>query len=190
MPILAREPDCFPGDLFDRVLTPRADGWTAGRQWWLVYTRARREKDLVRRLVTLRVPTYCPTLGRRTRASSGRVREAFVPLFPGYVFLFGSAEERHSGLTTNCISTISPVDDQDRLARELDGIRRLIESNRPILPEERIGPGARVRVTSGPLRGQEGILVERRGKRHLLIVVELLRRGASVEIDECDVEAI
>jgi transcriptional antiterminator RfaH len=194
MPILAREPDCFPDDLFDGRLDglPAAgsDRPEAGRRWWLAYARSRREKDLARRLASLGVPVYCPTVGKRTRSPAGRVREAFLPLFPGYVFLFGSPDERQAALKTNCVSSISTVEDQTRLTRELGAIRRLLASDRPVLPEERIEPGAPVRVTSGPLRGQEGTLVERLGKRRLLIVVELLRRGASVEIDECDIEAI
>ena len=47
MPILKREPDCYPPDLLDSAFEE-----AVGRdeRWWLVYTQSRREKDLMRRL--------------------------------------------------------------------------------------------------------------------------------------------
>ncbi|MGC1272872.1 MAG: transcription termination/antitermination NusG family protein [Planctomycetaceae bacterium] len=191
MPILAREPDCFPPDLFDSLAADdlggeaRCDG-----RWWVARTQSRREKDLMRRLGASGVSFYCPVIGRRTRAPSGRIRESFVPLFSGYVFLHGSEEARLAALTTNCTASILAVDDQDRLIRELSQIRQLLASNLPIAPEEKLEAGRPVRVVTGPLRGQEGVVIERLGKRRLLVTVELLQRGASVDLDECDVEPI
>jgi transcription antitermination factor NusG len=186
MPILAREPDCHPADLLEAADRPPRDN----RRWWLVYTQSRREKDFMRRLIANALSFYCPVVSRRTRAPSGRVRESFVPLFPGYVFLYGTTDDRVTALTTNCTSSVSAVGDQDGLVRELGAIRRLLASNLPIMPEERLERGMPVRVVSGPLRGQEGVVIERLGKRRLLIGVELLQRGASVDLDECDVQPI
>lgn len=187
MPILHHEPDCYPGDLFE---IDRRDQDDAHRSWWLIYTRSRREKELMRRLHAACVPFYGPMISRRTRSPSGRVRESFVPLFPGYVFLHGSEDERRTALTTNCVSTISPVPDEARLAGELAGVAKLIASNVPITPEQRLEAGMPVRVSSGPLKGQEGVVIERRGKRRLLVAVDLLQQGASVDIDECDVQPL
>lgn len=187
MPILAREPACFPEDLFDSLWHDRGDSDSC---WWLLYTRSRREKDLMRRLVAQNVPFFCPLIGRRTRSPSGRIQESHVPLFPGYVFLHGGEDERRVSLATNCVSRTMPILDQDRLTAELSRIRQLIDSDVAIMPEDRLGPGVEVRVTSGPLRGQEGIVIERRGRRRLLVAVDLLQRGASVDLDECDVERI
>ena len=196
MPLLAREPDCFPPDLFERVIAPAprqaidptteaGDGGLD--RWWVVRTLSRREKDLMRRLAASDVAFYTPIITRRTRAASGRVRESYVPLFPGYVFLHGNEDARRTALTTNCTASILVVDDQDRLLYELRQIRQLLDSKRPIMPEEKLERGQAVRVVTGPLRGQEGIVIERLGKRRLLVTVELLQRGASVDLDECDV---
>lgn len=187
MPILAREPDCFPADLFDSLDERRR---TLEAQWWISYTRSRREKDFMRRLVATQTAFYCPVIGKRSRSPSGRVRESFVLLFPGYVFLFGNEEDRQTALATDCVTWINPVGDQERLTRELAQIQNLIASNVPITPEEKIETGNPVRVLSGPLRGQSGIVIERRGKRRLLVSVDLLQQGASVDLDECDVQAL
>lgn len=187
MPLLAREIDCHPSDLLEQVAARQHGGDV---RWWVVYTRSRREKDLMRRLVASRQSFYCPIISRRSRASSGRIRTSFVPLFPGYVFLFGDEEDRLAALTTNCVSWADPVADGERLTREIGRIRSLIAANVPITPEERLETGIPVRVTTGPLRGQEGVVIERRGKRRLLVSVDLLQQGASVDLDECDVQPL
>lgn len=187
MPILSRQPDCYPNDLFHTEQLPSDD---LSRHWWLIYTRSRREKELMRRLHSARVPFYGPTIGKRQRSPSGRIRESFVPLFSGYVFMHGSEEERRTALTSNCISTITPVADEDRLFTELAGIARLIATKIPITPEQRLQPGQQVRVASGPLKGQMGIVIDRRGKRRLLVAIDLLQQGASVDLDECDVQPL
>lgn len=191
MPILTREPDCYPGDLFDRLdESGRCRDGQSDDRWWVARTQSRREKELMRRLGVTGVSFYGPVVGRRSRAPSGRIRESFVPLFPGYVFLRGTETGRLAALMTNCTASILAVDDQARLTRELMQIRQLLASNLPIAPEEKLERGRPVRVVTGPLRGQEGVVIERLGKRRLLITVELLQRGASVDLDECDVEPV
>jgi transcription antitermination factor NusG len=210
MPLLAREPDCYPSDLFDRLAEtplPSDSESTDGvipctpvslpgvepqerDRWWVVRTLSRREKDLMRRLTAADVAYYTPIITRRSRSASGRVRASFVPLFSGYVFLHGTEDDRRAALTTNCIASILAVEDQCRLLGELLQIRKLLDSDRPITPEEKLVRGQAVRVVTGPLRGQEGVVIERLGKRRLLVTVELLQRGASVDLDECDVEPI
>ncbi len=193
MPILAHEPDCFPQDLFDSPPVSsgsESDDDSSVRLWRLVYSRSRREKDLSRRLGACGVPFYCPTISHRSRSPSGRIREAWVPLFPGYLFVYGTAEDRVAALATNCVSSIVTVADAELLVKELGAIRRLIASQAPITAEDRLEPGDLVKVVSGALQGVEGVVIERRGRRRLLVAVGLMQRGASADLDECDVERI
>jgi transcription antitermination factor NusG len=187
MPLLAREIDCYPDELLHSDATPSQ---LSDVRWWIAYTRSRREKDLMRRLFASRKSFYCPIVSKRSRASTGRIRTSFVPLFPGYVFLYGSEDDRLAAYMTNCVAWANPVADDERLVRELRQIRFLIESNVPITPEERLETGIPVRVMTGPLRGQEGVVIERRGRRRLLVSVDLLQQGASVDLDECDVQPL
>lgn len=60
MPILAREPDCYPVNLFD------SDGRShAGSAWWVFHALARREKKLLRELRANRLTCCCPQIVRR-----------------------------------------------------------------------------------------------------------------------------
>jgi transcriptional antiterminator RfaH len=180
MPILSAEPDLFPATLL-------ADE-TPTESWWLIYTLARREKDLMRRLRALDIAHYGPLLRRRNRSAAGRVRESYVPLFPSYVFLRGDDAARQQALTTKCVSRALPVPDGARLVLDLRQIHRLLASDAPLEPETRIEPGCRVRVRSGSMLGMEGTVVKRRGRDWLVVVVEFLQQGVSVLLEDFQVE--
>lgn len=185
MPTLALEPDLFPPDLLDGALDWENDG-----TWWVLYTRSRQEKELMRRLHSKEIPFYGPLVERRSRTPAGRCRTAYIPLFSNYVFMFGNAEQRYEALGTNCVSRDIAVANSPDLVYDLQQLRRLIQSGEPLTPEARIGPGVRVRVRSGPLLGQEGIVLQRRGETRLLVAVRFLQQGASVLVDECDLERL
>jgi transcriptional antiterminator RfaH len=123
-------------------------------------------------------------LVRKTSVSRGRKRMSLVPLFGGYLFLYGSEDERVRTLTTNRISRILTVEDPDQLAFDLRQLRQLIASNAPLTVESRLGPGQRVRVRSGAFAGLEGAVLKRRGETRLLVSINFLQQGASVEIDD------
>ena len=184
MPILSKEPDIFPTDLFSSPAT------NCSRAWWVLYTLSRREKDLSRRLRKLQIPHYAPVVKRRTRSAAGRVRESFIPLFPGYVFVAAGEEQRYQAVTTNCVSRCLPVSDTAQLVHDLRQIQQLVQSDAPLTPEERIVPGTRVRVCSGPLLGLEGFVQQRRGQRRLVVAIEFLQQGASVLIEDWQLENI
>ena len=59
----------------------------------------------------------------------------------------------------------------------------MIRSGLPIQPWPFLKLGQKVRVTSGPLRGVDGILVEFRKTWQVIVSVELLQRSVAAEID-------
>lgn len=159
-------------------------------RWHVVYTRARREKVLAHCLYGMRIPFYCPLIAHRTRAPSGRIRRYSIPLFSSYLFMFGTSAMRESALQTNHISHILTVPDEAELCNDLRRIRHLIESGVPISLEQRMPAGACVRVRRGPLKGLEGMVLQRRTETRLIVLVNFLQQGASVLVDMCDVERI
>lgn len=186
MTVLAREPDLYPEDLLDRVecdVPPE-------HVWWAIYCRPQHEKQLMRRLRPLEVPFYSPLVARRTRAPSGRVRTAYVPLFPGYVFIHGDVSHRYAALTTSCVSRWLPVSDGGLLTHDLRQIHRLIEIGAPLTAEARLAPGVRVQIRSGPFLGFEGTVLRRDKETRLLVAVNFLKQGASVLLEDCQVERL
>ncbi|MFM9058551.1 MAG: hypothetical protein ACKOSQ_05460 [Planctomycetaceae bacterium] len=73
---------------------------------------------------------------------------------------------------------------------DLRSIKRLIDTDQPLSPEARLDPGQAVRVRSGPLIGLEGTVVRRRGTERLVVAVRFLNQGASIELEDVDLEPI
>jgi transcription antitermination factor NusG len=177
----------YPANLFD---VSEAD-LTIGdeRRWWAVYTRSRQEKVFSRQLAARQVPHYLPLIEHKY-VTRGREHTAQVPLFPGYVFLYCSKQERYYGGAAGRISRIINVTDGGQLRAELVQIYRLIQSGAPLAVEQPLTPGNSVRVRSGPMEGLFGTVTEQRGETRLLISVTMLGLAASVEVEESLLERI
>jgi len=184
MPILASEPSLFP----DNLLTDFTTG-PSERRWWAVYTRSRMEKSLARQLLAMEVPFYLPLIPKTNRIA-GRTVKSLLPLFGGYLFMYGNDEERIRALETNRVAHLWQSTQVDEMTRDLQNVQTLIESGVPLTPEGRLQSGDRVRVKSGLLMGLEGVVVSRRGEDRLLIAVNFLQQGVSIQISDFQVEPI
>ena len=182
MPILPYESDVYPDTVLD---SPPTDA-----RWWAAYTLARREKVFMERLRKFNVPFYGPLIKRTTRSPSGRVGTAFVPLFPGYVFLCGNEEQRAEAFKTKCVVRIIEAPDKTELLFDLRQIQQLIASDAPLSPEARLSKGMKVRIRSGPLSGIEGEVIKRRRKDTLFVAVHFLQQGVSVALGDYETERI
>jgi hypothetical protein len=178
MPLLALEPSIYPEQLFDQPQSPPAEGAC----WWVLCTKPRTEKCLARKLLDREVAFYLPLCTRRWTSGKRRLT-SHLPLFPGYVFLFGGPEARLEALKTNLLTQVLPVVDQDQLHADLVRVHRLQASGAPLTPEDRLSPGARVCITQGAFTGLEGKLLRRDGELRFLVEVQLLQRGVSLVIE-------
>jgi len=184
MPILALETSIYPEDLLDDFTTEESD-----RCWWAIYTKARQEKAVARSLLAYEIPFYLPLVGKDQYIRGRRVR-SHLPLFDGYLFLYGSDEDRVRTLTTNRISRILPVSEEEELVSDLGHLRDLIESDAPLTVERQLTRGDRVRVKSGALKGVEGEIIRRENGTRLLVAVNYMEQGVSIEIDDFMVERV
>ena len=107
MPILSSEPSRFPSNLFDAEIQDASES-----RWWAILTKTRQEKALGRQLLAQQIAFFLP-LVEKDRLIRGRRVRSFLPVFNGYVFLFGTVEERVDALRTNRISQVLEVPDQN-----------------------------------------------------------------------------
>jgi transcription antitermination factor NusG len=180
MPVLSVEPYVFPHDLFVHALQMPTPGQA---RWWVLHTRPRAEKALVRKLLRRQSSFFLPLCPRRFR-SRGRWLCSYLPLFPGYVFLYGDHEERLLALETGQVVRCLDVPAQDRLAADLERVHRLMTTGAPLAPEHQLATGALVEVTAGPFAGLQGKVLHQRGAWRLLVEVDFLQRGVSVELED------
>lgn len=184
MPILAPEPSLFPANLLTEV------GRTVnGRRWWVMYTKSRQEKALVRALGAQQVPHYLPLVSRELLVR-GRPVASHVPVFPSYVFVYGNPIEREQCLKTNRVCQVLPVPNGEELCEDLANVQTMIEAGCPLTVESRLEPGHWVRVRSGPLEGLEGAILQRKRQTRLIVAVRMLQQGVSVEINDFLVEPV
>jgi transcription antitermination factor NusG len=174
MPLLKREREFFPDDLFDMSASETP--------WWVAHTFSRQDKALARHLLQLEIPFYLPYREHRARRS-GRTLYSYLPLFPGYVFCRGSSLQRLSALRSNLIVKLLEVSDQALLARELLQLRQLKESGAEMVPYVDLVPGESVCVREGPFKGYTGVVLRSQGRVRLLVSISMLKQVVAVEFE-------
>ncbi len=166
----------------DRAARPQAS-------WYVLHTRSRQEKILASELAARRIDNYLP-LVRRVRHYGDRKAVVEEPLFPGYVFLFGSLDEAYEADRTKRVANIIRVPDQRRLEWELSNIRLALSADAPLDPYPHLVRGVRVEVRGGPFQGLQGIIEDKGKECRLILQVDVLGRAVSLEIDSAYVQPI
>src|ERR1051326_3002143 len=171
MPLLRKEAEIFPEDLFDGVAQP----------WWVAHVRARHEKMLARELLDRAVPFYVPQIEQEKRRG-GRTFRSFLPLFSGYVFFCGADGARGVVRRRPAVVSVLDVEDQELLTSELAQIRKLQLAGASLRPYVEYVPGDVVRVREGAFAGYKGVVVRTKGTQRLIVQVSTLRQLVAVEL--------
>jgi len=175
------EPQIIPTHAIDAATEERLP-------WFAVWTRSRHEQVVREQLQKKHVDVFLPTVTRWSRWKD-RKKKIDWPLFPGYCFARFDPRERLPILT--CTGVVSIISFESEPApipeHEIDGIRRLIESDLAFDPCPMIREGMMVEVAHGPLKGVIGRLVRKSEKARLIHSVDLIGQGVSVEVDAADV---
>lgn len=137
----------------------------------------------------MRVTHYLP-LVRRQRVYGARKAVVEEPLFAGYVFLFGSADQAYQADRTKRVANIIRVTDQRRLEWELTNIKLALSHNAPLDPYPHLVKGVRVEVRSGPFQGLQGIIEDRAKNSRLILQVDVLGSAVTLEIHGAMVEPV
>ena len=162
--------------------------------WYVVHVRSRHEFSVAERLVKLGIDAFLPIVERLSRWKDRKKLIAF-PLFPGYLFvnmannnIMKLAVLKTPGVVRFIVLT--PGEPEPIPAEQILTLKRLVESKESLDPYPYLKEGNKVKIKNGPLAGVEGILVERKGMHHLVISVDILRQGVSVQVEASSVEAL
>lgn len=158
--------------------------------WYAVYTRANHEKSVACQLRLRSLESFLPLYERTSHWQDRRVKIQ-VPLFSGYVFVRMALEEKLRVLQTPgvvCLVGFSgvPVALSDT---EMEALRRSLIGMLRAEPCPYLRVGRRVRLTSGPLQGLEGVLVKKKGGWRFVVSIDLIQRSIAVEVDAMNVAA-
>lgn len=164
--------------------TPAFFGPVAGphQRWFVLHTHSRQEKALAETLDARGLRCYLPMV-RAVRFYGHRRRVTDRPLFPSYLFLWGTMDSTYFAVATKRVARVLPVPDQTGLTHELAHIRLALQGQATLDPFPFLRVGRRVRVTAGPLRGVEGIVHARPTETRLVLCVQTLGQAVATEID-------
>jgi transcriptional antiterminator RfaH len=165
-----------------------ATGLDSGR-WWVLHTRPRQEKAVARDLHALNVNYFLP-LVNQMRYYGRRKTAVELPLFPGYVFLRGSAEDAWTLDRAGRLAQIIEVYDQSLMDGALQSIQQVIAIGQPLDPHPYLREGMWVEVRSGPLKGVQGVIERKKRRSRLVLQIEVLGQATSLEIDGSLLEPI
>jgi transcription antitermination factor NusG len=156
-------------------------------EWTCLRTKPRSEKAFAAWLAGRDAAHFLPTQERITK-SHRRVRRTSAPLFPGYLFVAGDKTKADfRGAPWLVDVAPSTPQQRQRLHGELWRLHRALVSGSPLEIVRELLPGETVEVVSGAMKGTVGSF-QRWGKQGRLVLwVEMLGAGASVEIDEASV---
>jgi transcription antitermination factor NusG len=155
--------------------------------WFVAHTRPRCEKKLAqyaeREGLIVTLPYF-----RSVHKYRGKTVTFEKPLFPSYVFFRMESIHRQRVYQSDYVANLLDVRDQALFEKQLGAVLQALETNLEIRLAPEIGPGKRVRITSGPLRGVEGWVEERYGMTTVLLRVDFISRAAAVKVEAHELE--
>jgi transcription antitermination factor NusG len=166
--------------------------------WYVCTTLPRGEKIADRGLRKLRIEHYLPTINK-TRQWSDRKKVMEFPLFNGYIFILeniGASRIRKRVLQAPKIAYFVqkdgiPVIVPDSVIRSLMILTSQWNEQFELENEDinsQLKEGDPIRIINGPLRGVAGTLIRKKNFPRIVVFVEAIGQGVSLEVDLHTVE--
>lgn len=160
-------------------------------QWFAAYTASRHEKHVSAQLAERRVESFLP-LYQTVHNWKNRTRARLeLPLFPSYVFVRIPPGEKGAVLQVpGVLSLVGSKKEAWALPDfEIEALRAGLGQRRPE-PHPYLVVGDRVRITSGPLAGMEGVLAKKKNGLRVVLTLEHIMKSVSVEVGLDEVEPV
>jgi transcriptional antiterminator NusG len=162
-------------------------------QWYALYTRSHCEQLVCNQLIAKGFAVFLPQMQVWSRRGGHR-HQISMPMFPSYLFLH-HVMDKNSCIEVRKVRGLVRIlgERWDRLSvipdSEIEAVQRVLCAELPTFSHPYLRNGQRVRIAHGPLTGVEGILVQSKPTKGLLVLsIELLRRSIAVEVDATAVE--
>jgi transcription antitermination factor NusG len=160
-------------------------------RWYVLYVRSHCERTTEQCLKGKGYQAFSPFY-QILRKRTDRTKQLELPLFPSYVFCCFDANKRLPILTTPGVVAVvgagnipEPVE-----LSEIQSVRMVAESGRPVQPWPFLRQGQRVRIDAGPLSGTEGTLLRVKDELRLVVSITLLQRSMAVVLDQDSVRPL
>jgi transcription antitermination factor NusG len=164
---------------------------TNSQHWFAAYTVSRHEKRVSQYFTAHNIESFLPLYRSPRRWNNGCNVEVEQPLFPNYIFVRVSREERIRVLRIPGVLSFVGTGSTPAVLPDFE-----IESLRSGLQQRKFEPhpylvvGERARIKVGPLAGMEGVLVRKKNNLRVVLTVNLIMQSVAVEVEADDLEAI
>lgn len=154
-------------------------------EWYAFIVRPRHERHVSESLRTNGYVQFLP-VNRVRRVWADRIKTVEFPLFPGYIFCESALKEIRRIISTPGIIDVIRSGNHPLPAQrsEIEDLQIALRNGLRMEASFAAKPirGERIRIATGPLHGLSGMLVQFRGRAHLVLSVELLNRSILVEL--------
>jgi transcription antitermination factor NusG len=161
---------------------------TGSGPWYALWTHSHCEQLVQEQLHQKGLSAFLPRVDVWSRRRGVR-RLIKTPMFPSYLFLQHPMDKDTYLAVIRARGLVRVLGERwDRLAEipqgEMEAIQRIDAACCRVLPFPYLKEGQRVRIARGPLAGVEGLLVESRPNKGLLVLsVHLLQRSVAMSVD-------
>ena len=158
-------------------------------RWYAIYTCANRERRVACEMEARGVENFLPVYHSQRRWKDRRVNLE-LPLFPGYVFARLALREKLRVLQIAGVAHMVSFSGQPAALpdEQINTLRDALNRQARVEPHPFLQVGRRVRITSGPFAGLEGILTRRKSQLRVVVSLELIQRSIAAEVDAADIE--
>jgi transcriptional antiterminator RfaH len=157
--------------------------------WFAVFCKPRQERRALEHLINQGFDGYLPLAHNPFQRRRGRQAAGAEPLFPRYLFLHAVPGKHNLAAVRSTRGALdlvrtgpAPVVVPDAI---VEGLRRREDPETGLITLQPVAlvKGDRVRVFDGPFAGAEGVLQERSGEARSLVLLEVLGRQTTLEVD-------
>lgn len=161
-------------------------------KWYVFYTAPRAEKVVQRELELRGYDAYLP-LVKTHRVWKNRQKKIIEEvLFPSYIFVSTNESKLHGIKQIARVMTYIHCGGKPSVINDkaITGIKNMLALNSEVSVEPLLAKGQRVRITSGPMDGYEGVLAVKNSKTKFGIEIDEINQIVFVDITKSDVTVI
>ncbi len=161
-------------------------------QWFVLNVKSRHEFITNNELRKKQIATFLPSF-KNWRQWKDRRKLIDFPLFPGYLFVHIPL---HSEAYLNVLKTrgavtfisLEPGHPAPISPDEIDTLKILLDSGKEMDVYPNLKEGTKIRIKSGPLKGAEGIFINKEQDMRFLVNINLLGRSVGLKIYANEIE--
>jgi transcription antitermination factor NusG len=158
-------------------------------EWYAVYTRFQHEKSAASLLQKKGFEAFVPVY-RAVHRWQDRNQMVILPLFPCYLFLRTNLHRKLDVVRTAGVRGVveSAGNACEVPEAQIEALQKICSLGSRVQPHPFLERGDAVRIRTGPLAGFEGLFIREKNECRVVLSMELVRKGVSVEVDFRDVE--